>query len=259
MSEPDQIQESLMEKLESCSLADRITFDDSALDELRKVSGGDLRHAEAYAGAAVLDALQDQRRTITAEEIERVNIIEMVPLLTGGGDPWDDVRYIGNQVPGMTPEGVQLRRNLSSWDANRNRDSMEALRDGRLPQYALSDRIQYEQDGVMGPEVLIPFRYDPSKNEIEAVAQSLANFVSEHAGQPQEVEDISSGRDLLGAQFMVRENNPQKDGLLVDRNYRVTKRPSSMEGAQSVVSITREALCRHGEETLRAYAQSINS
>jgi hypothetical protein len=261
-----QIQEQLVRRLKECGVADRIAFYDSAVEELRKISRGDWKNAELYAGVIVLDALQHQKTTIDAndvqESIQRADVFEAIHLMLAGKNIWDDVRYIGTQAPTITPEGIQLTRMLRSWDANRTRNAMNAMREGTLPQYALVDQIQYEE-GIMGPEVTIPFRYEPSKDEIRAVAQNLANFVSKHTGQPQEVEDISrddfAGGGSSWGQYIIKEKNPEKDPLLVDRNYRVTKGFGYQEGAQGVVSITRGFSCTHDEKTLEAYVLSIKS
>lgn len=264
----DIIQRELTKRLETCKLADRIRFDDSALEELQRISNGDWEYAKLYAGTAVLDALQKNKYTVTAEDIKLVNIFEAINLISGGKEIWDDIQYIGIKAPDMKPEGVQMRRLQSLFDANRTRDSMNAIRDGRLPKYVLTDKIQYNEKGIRSePEVVVPFRYAPSQEDVEAIAESLAKFISEHIKEPQEVRDISSregiNRDVFGGiQYIVQtEGSGKKEPLLAQRNYRILKSfPIGMPvDVQGVVYITRELLCKHDKNTLDSYVQSVKS
>ena len=254
------IKDNLTRKLEAYQLADRIRFSSSALDELKRVSDGDWKIAEVYAAPAVLDALQNRRSTITGKDIKGIVPAEALQLMMGGLDIWKDVEYIGTQVPDAEPIGVELRRMLSLWDADRNKDSMGAVREGRLPKYALTDRIVYEESGIMGPSVNVPFRYTPSKEDILAVAESLARFVSEHTGDQQNVRDISRPEmGDFGAQFVVQTDDGGEQDLLNGLNYRVARGfgGSYMEDVQGTVAITRERSCIHDERTLGNYVESV--
>ena len=251
----DIIQEKLTRRLETYKLAEKIQFDDSALQSLGEISSEQWDVAQVYAGTAILNALQSQKYQVTAQDIEAVDPTEALRLMLGGKDIWDEIRYIGTQVPNMLPEGVNLRRALGEWDAARNRDSADAVSQGRLPKYAKVDEISYDSSGIMGPEVTIPFRYEPSDDEIRAVAQSVVKFVSEHSGQPQQVEEPSGS--IYGATFVVKENNPEKNMFLVDRNYRVTK--DFGIGGQGGVIIRPENGCKLDPGTLESYVDSVKA
>ncbi len=259
--EPQEIQSQLARKLEAYRLAERISFDEGALEELYQLSDGNWQHAELYAGTAVLDALQHQRTTVSQADIKAVSIAEAIVLMLGGKDIWEDVRYIGINAPSMHPTGVQLRRELSLWDADRNKDTMNAVKDGRLPQYALTDLIQYKKEGTFGPEVNVPFEFDPSKDEVKAVAESFARFVARHTGEPQEVRNISQGDDTFRILYFVQQQTQRdRDSLLNPLNYRVAKGfASGIKGARGVVIINRETLCKHDKTTLEAYVHSLKS
>jgi len=201
--------------------------------------------------------LLTQKGVITGEDINAVNDSEALKLAFGKINIWDEVRYIGIHVPGMYPEGVELRRALNLWDANRVEDADDSARDGNLPQYALTDRIEYSGQGLLGrPEIKIPFRFNPSQTEVEAVARSLSNFISQYTGEAQEVRDISGPS---GIQYFVQDlNQPGRNPLLNSPNYRVMKDLFSMiEGAQGLVSIERGILCKHDAGTLEVYVQTV--
>lgn len=259
MASVDEIQSNLTQKLKEYELSHRISFDVSAMAELDSVSSGTWEIAKHYAGTAVLNALQNEKGIITAEDIKEINGIESVQLMLGGKDIWDNVRYIGLKVPNIVPEGVKLRRVLSLWDADRDRDSGKAASEGRLPQYALASKIQYESGGTFGPEVIIPFRYTPSKEEVLAVAVSLKNYVDKNTGEIQKVEDITTeGMGSFGAEFFVR---PDSEDILLSRpNYRIKIGfGPRIEGVQGIVTITRESYCKHDEGTLENYVDSVRS
>ena len=116
---------------------------------------------------------------------------------------------------------------------------------------------------IGGPEVKIPFRYAPSKSEVEAVAQSVANFVSETTGAPHEVEDISRGGiGSFGVEYFIRPTlQLGQDKFLVGPSYRVSKGFDIGLGTnvQGEIRITREALCKHEATVLAAYAQSMKA
>jgi hypothetical protein len=266
MVQLNNIQENLTNKLEACNLTGRVTFDDSALEELKKVSSGDCNLAELYAGTAVLDAIQQQKVTITAEEIQAVNVLEAIQLMAGGKNIWDDVQYIGTQVPTMTPKGAQFKRMLSLRDARENISTMNVIKYDALPPNVLVDQIRYKAHSLIGPQVIIPFKYKPFHSEVEAVAINLANFVSKHVGQPQEVEDLdillrtNFARPDSLAEFIVQEIKPEKGISRVAKNYRVSRwigPVNDVAGAQGLVLITKEILCKHDERMLEAYVQSV--
>ncbi len=252
------IREGLEQRLSAYNLKERIEFDDSAIEELYKLSDGNWKIAEVYAALAILDAFEDRRNQITGENIRETNFAEAFILIRGGQDPWEQVKYIGTNVPTMEPEGVKLRRTLSMWDADRDFDARKAVDEGRLPQYALPDKIEYSDKGVLGnPEVKIPFRYDPSKVEVGAVASLLARFVSEKTGEPQEVKDVS--HPTSGIQFFVQPVPEEgMDPLLIRHNYRVREDLGFfVDGnVQGMVVIEEDLLCKY-DGILKAFAEYI--
>lgn len=253
------IKDRLDQRLRDYRLAERIYFDESALEELYRLSSGNLGDAELYAGTAVLDALQHQRKEVSQADILAVDIAEAMVLILDGKDIWDDVRYIGINVPDMFPEGVQLRRALSGFDAVRSRATMVAINDGRLPPCALTDLIQYEQKMTSESEVRVPFKYDLLKDEVRAVAENFARFVSQYTGEPQEVKDISQGNDTFGIQYSLQQQTQgDRHPLLNSPNYLVAKSFAfGIKGAQGVVTISRDMLCKHDQNTLEAYVNSL--
>lgn len=251
------IQKELEGKLKECKLANRVSFDVSALSELHRLTNGDWEIVELYARNAVLDALQNKRTIVTKTDIEAVNIADALQLISGGKDIWDDVRYIGT-IPNLRPEGMQLKRLTSLFDADRERDAMNAVRDGRLPKYALTDLVQYNS-GVLGPEVIVPFKLDPSRNEIMAVAESVARFVTKHTNEPQEVEDITQTNFLI--QYFIRpQTQPGENKFLNSPNYRVVRdlgRGYNIDKAKGMVRVNQEHLCKYDKTTLEAYVLSL--
>lgn len=259
MTEPNQpIQASLERRLADYNLTDRITFDDSAIEQLRKVSGDDWQQAELYAGTAVLDALQQQKGTVSGTDIQAVNITEAFRLMHGGKDIWDRVRYFGTQEPNMGPKGVQQARELDLWAADRTREAREAARAGRLPKYALANLVRYKEDGLFGPEVKIPFQFESSDEEVRAVAENVARFVTEHTGEAQEVKACPIGGSY-GVQYFVRPSAWSGRGpLLYGSNYRINVNPAvGIDNVQAVVTVSQERGCQHGRGTLEQYVQRV--
>lgn len=251
----EEIKISLERRLNSLRLGDRVALDDSAIEELKTVSQGNLGIAEIYAGYAILDALQEQRATVTASDIEKVDSGEVVMLISTGRDPWDELAYIGTQVPNMTPEGIKLRRLTRQFDAARDVDAKTAISEGRLPQYALRDKIQYDAGGFT-PQITIPFRLKPGREEVRAVAENLAQFIQCQIQEPQEVRDISHPHS--GIQYFVQPiAKPGQDPLLIGPHYRVKEGFAYAKGVLGAVTIAREIQCKHPESTLEAYIQSI--
>ena len=228
----------------------------------------DWQQIEQHVGVAVLDALQNQKNIITEEDIKNANVFEAIKLMIGGKDVWDDIAHIGRINPDMPQYSVKLKRSMSQWQADRTRDTMQAVRDSRLPQYALKDKIEYSTGGPLGIEAKILFKFGPSKQEIEAIAKSLAKYVSEKTGQQQKVEDISM-KDLIrgpstagiGTQFFVRsqEEPGQNPILYSDVNYRLafTHAYSREADVQGAVCITRESSSKLPQGTLEAYVESV--
>ena len=256
----------LHNKIKATGIDKRINVDSSAYDALKAVSQNGQWHngADIYAGTAILNVLQAGGSILTGKDVKEATPFEAIQLMLGGKDIWEEITYIGTTVPTMLPEGVGLGRLLKLWDANRDKDIMDSTRDGKLPQYAMTDGINYSEKGVVGgPEVKIPFRYNPSKGEVEAVAQSVAIFVSETTGIPHEVEDISrGGMDSFGVQYFVRQTlQPGQDKFLVGPSYRVSKGFAfGLEtDAQGVVTLTREMGCKHEANVLDLYAQSVKA
>jgi len=254
----DYIQSKLTRKLEEFKLQDRITFDDSALKALFEMSQGEESTVDLYAGTAVLNALQDQKRVITGEDILAVDDSEAINLAFGRINIWDQIRYIGALDQDVFPDGVQLRRAKTLWDANREEDTDDSVKYGRLPQYALTDRIEYVDKGLLGrPEVKIPFRFRITQSEVEAVAQSVASFASEYTGEPQEIKIIPN---QMGIEFFVQSVTPPGEYHYLNRqNYRVSKdlMYGMKVGSQAAVIIATEILNNDGKATLEAYIQSV--
>ncbi len=252
------VKDEITKKLEHYKLSERIFFDDSALNELLIISGGDSEGAILYAGTAVLNALQIQGNKITAEDIRHVNVFEAIGLISGGKSTWDDVRYIGTQVPNMYPQGVQLKRMLTNWDADRVRDTRESVETGKFPKYALPNKARYKTDSSLGPELIIPFKYSPSKDEIKAVAGNFAEFLQRNTGQPQLVDDLSfPGMGDNGVQFVIKEEHPSKDKFLARLNYRITSGFSGNLDERYIISISKDLFCKHEEKTLEDYFRYI--
>ncbi len=254
----DNIQKNLTERLETYKLKDRIVFEDSALEELRK--RGDWNHVEFYAAMAILNALQSKKEKVTGEEIKAVNIAEMIILMTGGKDPWDDVRYITSQD--IEPEGIELRRALNLFDADRNRDTLSSKQTGRLPKYALLEMITYSKEGSLGPEIKIPFIYDPTEGEVEVVAYIFRDFISKSTNEALVVEEaarIDALDKYFGPKFFIKGPDEIPYLHLREIYYSVTKTfPFGISNkAQGVVVITRERSCKHPENTLEDYLTSI--
>ena len=177
------IRQELARKLNYYGLEGRIEFDSSALQELGNLSAGNMQHASFYAGLAILDALKNQSPVITVQDIKKVDIFEAIQLITKK-DFWN---YLPEQ--------------LNQWDTERVSDANDAIREARLPKYALTDRIQLAYDDVTKRgEIYIDFKYDPYTEEIKAVAHHFANFVSDYTKEPQVVRNSSND---LGTFFYV--------------------------------------------------------
>lgn len=251
----DEIRENLTERIEAYNLQDRITFDDSAIAMLSDMGRWDM--SEQYAASAILNALQNQKDIITADDINKVDIFENINLMTGGKDIWDQINFIGTQAPDLDSVAIGFRRYLNNLDANRVNETQYSIEKGKLPQYALAEQIEYSIDGITGrPQINVPFRFKPSKEEVEAVAHSLAKFMSEHTGETQEVNDISGSQ---GIQYFVQDPIESGTEPLLNRpNYRVRNSLfPPLTGASGLVTIDREILCKHDVGTLEAYVLSV--
>jgi len=257
-SKADIIREDLIPALRNNKLDTKITFTTSALKEIYRISRGDWPQTKVYAGTAILDALQSKKNVIHYQDIRNVNIAEPIALMLGGKDVWDEIRYIGVSVPNMLPEGVQLGRLLNLLDANRTRNATQALEHGTLPQCLDVKGITYQEKGILGhPEVLVPFKYDPSHEEVGAVARNLANFVETVTNSPQDIRDITHGEGSLAyIQFFV-QNKTQAERMFrfTSPNYRIAKESGPR------VRISRETLCdeNHKPDLLEKYVQSLKA
>src|SRR3989344_540285 len=250
------IRRELIPTLQQFKLDKKITFTTSALKRMSSFSNGDGRIAREYAGVAILNALQNKKDTIHYDDIKQTDVFEALRLMRGGGDIWDQISYIGLKVPTMLPEGVKLGRLLAEWDADRTSNAIDAKQKGTLPQYLDRQGITFNKCGILRqPEVLLPFKYDPSQEEIGAVARNLANFVETETSKTQDIRDITNGDGRFAhVQFFVQDRssegvNPKYMGA----NYRIAKEFGNK------IRLSRETLCDedHPLNLLEMYAFSL--
>jgi len=169
----------LARKLEYYELEERVKFDDSALQELKNLSGGNSQHVSFYAGLAILSALQSKSPTITGEDIKKVDIFEAIKLMTQ--------KNFWSYLP----------RQLNRWDTERISEVDSSIREGRLPKYALTDRIKLAYGMLKRAEIYIPFKYNPYPEEVKTVAHQFANFVSAYTGKREVVQNVSTTDEIF--------------------------------------------------------------
>jgi hypothetical protein len=254
---PD-VKENLIRTLEQYGLADRVTFDDAAIAELVAMSSGDWRVAEMYAGILVLNALQNQKPTITSEDVKQSDpFAELVRLTTGDVDIWTDVIYPTTRS-NLSGNAVEGRRLMAGFDADRTRDALHARKEGRLPKYAFRDRVRYSE--LAFPAVEVPFRYRPAREEIEAVAYHFARFVEGRTGSTQKVHDESLRNYIT---YVITDPlKPDQDPILAQRNYSVADSMAYFGFGYDVdgmVMISREIFCGHDPKLLQAYFEALRS
>ncbi len=154
-----------------------------------------------------------------------------------------------------SPEAPELRKHLDQWGANRSKDAEDATRDGELPRYVLRQNVLYEEK-TLGPGVEIPFRHKPSIEEVRAVAENVARFMSQHTGKPHEIEDISQVNYLNGVTeyFVKRKPRSGEPPSLISPCYRVSR---GLSPGVKVVTVRPESSREHDRNALQVYAQSI--
>ncbi len=252
----------LNQRLVNYGMDKRVSFNDLALAKLQEISKGDQSHAEFYAGSAILDVLQNGRNEVTVKDIESVNLMQSIVLMLGGKDSWDDIRHIA-RVPTLFPEGIALKRMLSSFDASRTHGANNAMDTKKLPPYALKDQIKYGEDKYLGKQVKIPLRFPPEKSEMNAICAHFIEFVRLKTGIEQKIED-NTQTSWPGDSFGFRYNilNPLPEGkkdtvlerILAGTNYRVFVEHSFDSGATrsnaAIVVISKESGCKHDEKLL---------
>ena len=109
------------------------------------------------------------------------------------------------------------------------------------------------------PEVRIPLKLSTSKDDLRAVAEHLAKFVSERTGEKQEVKGMSLGEgDSVMLKFAVQPKTGESETPLCPiPNYTVHDGVFLPEGRQGVVSVERDFMCTQDPNLLKDYADFV--
>lgn len=243
-------------KSEPENLPPTITFDDSALTELERMSGEYWPLAKVYAAIAAANAEREKKEIVSSEDVqEAVNssptaLKEAMEFTLGRNAIKDDEVLKG-----------------TLYDAPRVRKALEARRTGQLPSNAVTDLIDFSYGGLsspfaQSPVVRLPFLPAPFQVEVRAVAEHFARFVAERTGEPREV--VRMPTDYQPASYIIRS---LAAGEKRDRLYRVTRYPRWDSKGQLTmvlespgeVIISREEFCGRDPLTLEAYVQAVKS
>lgn len=248
----NQIPTNLTQRMEEYELVGKVTFDDSALEELSRLSGGVWDQASLYAGSAMLNALYNQRNVITSRDVVAADesFSEIIKLSIGKVDLWNIASKITNSSIPMTTEDIALKIMLADWDADHEL-AYDLIRDGKLPGHVDLHGIEYQEILDRPATVIIPFLIDPSNNEVEAVAQNLANFVSQHTGETQAVVDASNHNSI-------RYNVQPAHILGHNPSYIVEMhKPGPFSPPPRSIYLSRSSSTKHDTGTLEAYVLSV--
>lgn len=246
----DELKTKLEQQLADCSLK-MISFDESAMKKLYSSSEGDWRDAKLFAGAAVLEALATGNRIITGAHIGKADVRYSLGLYVKGGDVWDLIKSLGQHAHISPSSSTSVQSNMLThqFDVDVLYDARKAISEHRLPQYVLTDKIEYTER-----QAVIPFEYIVSKEEVYAVASNLAYFVTKHTSVPHHARDISLRNSWKGIQYFVE---PVENDVLSVPSYKVSEPKffKDINGALGVVIIEQEMLCE--QDVLAGYVKSV--
>jgi|GEM_PF-3612217 hypothetical protein len=264
-----EFEDSLSERLKRTGLSQKIEFGDGALPALFEKANRDERVALEYAAMLILAAFQNKQTAISPEEIQSADSMRLAvgyaQYLATGKEPWDDMVRFSRLDGDFLSAAAGLKRAMQAFDGSRVFDARIAATEGRLPQYALTDKVEYNPEGygTRQPEVGIPFRYRPCKDEVESVAKGLAAFVQEQTGETLEVEDMSIGPEVggVGIQFFLRPTAALgQDKCLTSPWYKVdTSFAFGIEGAEGLVIVEKGFVCKHPNDILEQYAKKMST